>query len=198
MLNRRTLLCAALAPLLLAAPLQAQYPHQYPQPYPTQYPQPYPQQALPPQGLWPQPPAAVEPVTVYRVHNPRTGEHRFTADAGERNGYVLSGRVQDQGVAFRLLPFEGPDLAPLYRLALPNGSTALGIMTVPGYVDPRGPIDKTLGLLSIKPQPGWVSLYEWYHPRAGLWFYTTDPRGETAAAIGYRYQRVVGYVLPAS
>jgi hypothetical protein len=42
-----------------------------------------------------------------------------------------------------------------------------------------------------------VSLYEWYNPRLGLWFYTTDPRGEGAAANGYRYQRIVGYVLPA-
>jgi hypothetical protein len=136
-------------------------------------------------------------VPIYRVHHPQTGEHRFTDDPGERNGYVQFG-FQDEGVAFRLLPAEGPDLAPLYRLALPNGSTVLAIMTVPGFTDPRGPIDKTLGLLSIKQQPGWLGLYEWYNPRTGLWFYTTHPRGEAAAAQGYRYQRVVGYVLPAS
>lgn len=189
MLDRRTLLCAALTPLLLAGPLRAQYP--------PPYPPPYPQHLQPPPGLWPQPPAAVQPVDVYRLTSPRTGEHRFTADAGERDGYARGG-FRYEGVAFRLLPAEGPDLAPLYRLATPNGSAALGIMTVPGYVDPRGPIDKTLGLLSIKPQPGWASLYEWYHPTAGLWFYTTDPRGEGAAALGYRYQRVVGYVLPAA
>lgn len=186
MIDRRTLLGAALAALLLIGPLQAQYPT------------PYPQHLQPPPGVWPQPPASVQPVDVYRLYGPRTGEHRFTDDPGERDGYVRSGAYQYQGVAFRLLPFEGPDLAPLYRLVTPNGSTALGTMTVPGFVDPRGPVDKTLGLLSIKPQPGWLALYEWYHPRAGLWFYTTDPRGETAAAIGYRYQRVVGYVRPAS
>jgi hypothetical protein len=137
-------------------------------------------------------------VPVYRVYDPRSGEHRYTDDPGERTGWLSSGRYQDEGAPFALLPYEGPDLAPLYRLALPNGSTALGIMTQPGYTDPRGPVDKTLGLLSIKQQPGWVSLYEWHNPRRGLWFYTTDPRGEGAQANGYRYSRIVGYVLPAS
>jgi len=188
MIGLRTVLSATLAPLLLTGVLRAQYP---------QYPTPYPQPPPAPPVIWPQPPAALQPVTVYRVVNPRTGEHRFTDDPGERNGYAQSG-FRDEGAAFRLLPVEGPDLAPLYRLALPNGSTALAIMTVPGVRDPRGPIDKTLGLLSIKPQPGWAALYEWYAPRAGLWFYTTDPRGEAAAAAGYRYVRVVGYVLPTS
>jgi hypothetical protein len=188
MIGRRTLLSAALAPLLLTGVLRAQSP---------QYPTPYPQPTTTPQVLWPQPPVPVQTVPVYRLYDPRTGEHRFTDDPGERNGYAQSG-FQVEGVGFGLLPAEGPDLAPLYRLALPNGSTALAIMTVPGYRDPRGPIDRTLGLLSIKPQPGWAALYEWYEPRSGLWFYTTDPRGEVAAALGYRYQRVVGYVLPAS
>jgi hypothetical protein len=184
----RQIYLAALAPLLLAAALPAQS---------QQYPTPFPQQTPAPQVLWPQPPVPVQPVPVYRVTHPRTGEHRFTDDPGERNGYIQSG-FADEGVAFRLLPYEGPDLAPLYRLALPNGSTALCIMIVPGVRDPRGPIDRTLGLLSIKQQPGWAALYEWYHPRAGLWFYTTDPRGEWAAALGYRYQCIVGYVLPPS
>jgi hypothetical protein len=187
MIDRRILLCAALAPLFLAGLLEARSPPWNPLP---------PQSRLP-QGFWPPPPAPLQSVPIFRVHNPRTGEHRFTDDPGERIGFVRSG-FQDEGVAFRLLPFEGPDLAPLYRLALPNGSTVLAIMTVPGFVDPRGPIDKTLGLLSIRQQPGWVSLYEWYNRRSGLWFYTTDPRGEAARDLGYRYQRIVGYVLPAS
>lgn len=186
MIGIRALLATAAAPLLLVGTIPGQYP-QYPAPYPPP----------PPEATWPQPPAAIQPVPVYRLVDPKTGEHRFTDDVGERNGYAQSG-FRDEGVAFRLMPVEGPDLAPLYRLGLPNGSTALAIMTVPGYHDPRGPIDHTLGLLSIKQQPGWMALYEWYAPQSGLWFYTTDPRGEGAAALGYRYQRIVGYVIPAS
>jgi hypothetical protein len=143
-------------------------------------------------------PVQVQTMPVYRAVNPQTGEHRYTDDPGEMNGWVNSGQYRSEGVVFRLLPAEGPDLAPLYRLALPNGSTVLAIMTIPGYKDPRGPIDKTLGLLSIKQQQGWISLYEWYNPNTGLWFYTTDPRGEGAGANGYRYQRIVGYVLAPS
>jgi hypothetical protein len=174
-------------PLFLAAELPAQLGQQFqPQPWQQYQQQPW-QQQFGPVG-----------VPVFRVNNPRTGEHRFTDDAGEQNGWLSRGRFQDEGVVFRLLPEEGPSLAPLYRLALPNGSTALGIMTVPGFVDPRGPIDRTLGLLSITRRTGWVSLYEWYNPRQGLWFYTIDPRGEDAAANGYRYVRIVGYVLPPS
>jgi hypothetical protein len=169
MLRRPIFLLTALAPLFLAAPLPAQL-------------QPVPYQTVP----------------VYRVVNPQTGEHRYTSDQGELFGWTSSGSFRNEGLVFRLLPSEGPDLAPLYRLSLGNGSSVLAIMTIPGYTDPRGPIDKTLGLLSIKSQQGWVSLYEWYNPNTGLWFYTTDPRGEGAAANGYRYQRTVGYVLPPS
>jgi hypothetical protein len=181
MISRPTLLLTALASLYLVALLPAQTPP-YPQPLPSPEPLPSPQGTVP----------------VYRVLNPQTGEHRFSDDAGEVHGYVSSVGFRNEGVRFGLLTNEGPDLTPLYRLALPNGSTALGIMTVPGYKDPRGPVDKTLGLLSIRAQPGWVSLYEWYNPHLGLWFYTTDQRGEGAAGQGYRYQRIVGYVLPAS
>jgi hypothetical protein len=186
----RLTIAGALAPLLLvtSVPGQAQYPQRYQQ---------QPLRADPVQAPWQPPPAPFETVAVYRVSDPRTGEYRFTDDPGELNGYVSSG-FQDEGVAFRLLPDEGPDLAPLYRLALENGATALGIMTRPGYKDPRGPIDKTLGLLSIKQQRGWAPLYEWYNPRRELWFYTTDPRGEGAKQRGYRYEHIVGYVLPAS
>jgi hypothetical protein len=171
MLCRRPVFPIALAALLLAAPL----------PVRAQL-QPFPVQTVP----------------VYRVVSPQTGEHRFTNDQGEMFGFVLSGQFRKEGIVFRLLPAEGPDLAPLYRLGLPNGTTVLAIMTIPGFTDPRGPIVGTLGLLSIRQQPGWVSLYEWWNPNNGLWFYTIDPRGEGAAAAGYRYQRIVGYVLPPS
>src|SRR5947208_858866 len=149
MTGGRTLFLAALAPLFLVAllPGQPREPLGYPR-YSQQFQQPWPNQPGPFDGT----------VSVYRFNNPRTGEHRYTDDPGEAQGWANSGRPQDEGVVFRLLPEEGPDLAPLYRLALPNGSTALGIMTQPGYKDPRGPVDKTLGLLSIRPQRGWVSL----------------------------------------
>jgi hypothetical protein len=41
-----------------------------------------------------------------------------------------------------------------------------------------------------------VALYQWYNPAAGVFFYTTDPRGEAAPVGGYFYQGVVGYVVP--
>jgi hypothetical protein len=168
---------------LLSAPLVPA------QPYPTPWPTPRYPYYRPAPRPW--------TVPVYQLYNPGSGETLFTSEAGDMYGYTSSGSYQNEGVAFRLLAGAGPGLAPLYRLTTANGTFCLGTMTVPGYVDPRGPIDRTLGYISIDRREGWVALYEWYNPATGLWFYTTDPRGGSAPGAGYRYQHVVGYVMPA-
>jgi hypothetical protein len=187
MLIRSVALTAVLATLLATASLPAQPPPPMPLRPSSQYPYPG-QPPIPQSGT----------VAVSRLYNPGNGDHFSTSDPGEVYGYLSSGSYQNEGSVFRLLTSAGPSLAPLYRLTTANGTFALGTMTVPGYVDPRGPIDKTLGYISITQRPGWVALYEWYNPEARFWFYTTDPRGEAAPAGGYRYVHVVGYVMPAS
>jgi hypothetical protein len=185
MFSRTIAFTAALTTLLASTLLPAQPPPPVPLLSSTQYPL---QSPVPRLGT----------VSVFRLNNTLSGGHLYTSDFSEVYGATNSGTFQNEGVVFRLLPTEGPSLAPLYRLATENGTFALGTMTVPGYVDPRGPINKTLGYISITERPGWVALYEWYNRRTGLWFYTLDPRGEAAPAAGYRYVKVVGYVLPGS
>ena len=52
------------------------------------------------------------------------------------------------------------------------------------------------GFAMAQAAPGLVPLYLWVHPRHGLFFYTTNPTGESAAQLGYVSRGAGIFVVP--
>jgi hypothetical protein len=133
---------------------------------------------------------------VYRLFNGQNGDHLYTSDVNEVNTVPAYGFTYE-GPAFAISRVAGAGTVPLYRFHLPNGTHALS--TSPqapsvGYVPPEG----VVGYIWSSAQPGLSALYQWYNPNLGVFFYTTDPRGEAAPGSGFIYQGILGYVAPSA
>lgn len=50
------------------------------------------------------------------------------------------------------------------------------------------------GYVFSSEQPGTVGFYRWRHPESNLHFYTVDPTGEAATALGYVFERIECFV----
>jgi hypothetical protein len=151
-----------------------------------------------PADPWAQPLMQTPPppgfVTIYRLYNYISASPLFTDDFNEVVALVRGGTHRFEGASFFLSANPGPGVLPVARMVRPSGSHFLS--TDPQR-DPRGRPEKVMGGIQTQPAPGWVPLFEWYHPDKDLFLYTTDPRGEIAPQVGYRGGRPIGFVIPA-
>ena len=172
-----TLTAAAAAALLGAATLTAQYP--------TWPSDPYSSRAQP---------GGYQPI--YRLHDRALGDHVYTTDLNEVRTLQLRGTHDYEGVTFSVLsqPYDGT--RPLYRFARPDGKHYLDTRRS-AAIEGGGQLEATLGYVDAAPRAGLVPLQVWVNDRNGLFFYTSDPRGEVAGQIGYSYRGTLGYVAPA-
>lgn len=139
---------------------------------------------------------AIDGPLVFRWWSADATDHFYTTEAnGERalqRGYLY------EGARFRALRPGAPGAVPLYRFFSrsrhehfysvdPNDATAADY-------EPEG----ILGFVAAQAVPGTEPLYRWWNASYSDHFYTTDPNGELARRVGYEYQGIVGYVLPAT
>ena len=135
-------------------------------------------------------------VPIYRLVNASTGDHVFALSANEVAMLQHQGTHRYEGVGFQVFAAAQPGTRPLYRFVLPDGRHLLD--TRSATPDPSARLEFTLGHVANAAGSGLVPLHAWIHPQNGLFFFTTDARGELAPALGYRYEGVLGNVIPAN
>src|SRR5262245_61436571 len=131
---------------------------------------------------------------IYRMLDVASNDHVYARDPNEVNMLRWQGSHRYEGVACQTFADPQPGTRPLYRFVRPDGKHLLD--TRRSTPDPRARLEDLLGYIAAEPRPGLVPLTAWVNPRDGLFFYTTDPRGEFAPNLGYRNEGVLGYVLP--
>jgi hypothetical protein len=107
--------------------------------------------------------------------------------------------MQYAGIECFIFSEPGRDRAPFDRHRNPKGGffyEATGSWLMPRGNRRRGSFELTMGYVSTVPGRRFVAFHEWFHPQADRYFYTVDPTGEKAGELGYKYQGVVGYVVP--
>ena len=141
------------------------------------------------------PEAEIDGPLVFRWWSGEAGDHFYTTEAsGERalqRGYLY------EGPRFRALRPDAPGARPFYRWYSRADTehfytTDAADERAAGY-EPEG----VLGHIGANPLAGTVALHRWWNASCADHFYTTDPEGELARQVGYEYQGIVGYVLPA-
>ncbi len=149
-------------------------------------------------------PAPVEPVVVmYRLYNPNSGEHHYTADKAERDNVVAAG-WNDEGVGW-VAPVKSA--TPVYRLY--NSHEPLGDHH---YTTDKAEYDNCVAAGWTGEGIGWYSddskrmtLHRVYNPNAyamgmtGAHHYTADkPEADYLASIGWRAEGIAWYGVAAS
>ncbi|MBF0579867.1 hypothetical protein IM774_08765 [Erysipelotrichaceae bacterium RD49] len=116
----------------------------------------------------------VEMVDIYRLYNPNTGEHFYTADIYERDGLAANG-WKDEGIGWR----SSLDGDPVYRLYNPNAFGGDHYYTI-STSEANGLVGQGWQL-DLKGKPafyskGDVNVYVQYNPnaRSGAHNYTTS------------------------
>jgi len=156
--------------VLFVAPLAAQFPETGPMPRTTL-------------------------AAVYRLVGTTTNDHLYTVDRNELAVLTQQGTYSYEGVGFLGFTNPQPGLQPLYRFGRADGTHLLDTRPQ-AAADPSARREGVLCYIATTQLPGLVPLYGWVHPQLGLSFYTTHPRGEFAAGLGYQPLGVLGYVAP--
>jgi hypothetical protein len=131
---------------------------------------------------------------VARGYHRNTTQHLYSLSSEEIR--QAPGVRLETGKAFHLAPAAGPGLTAFHRCYLGNGWHVL--TTVPGCEGVTGAVDEgPLGYLAATQLPGTVPLHRMFRPDKPDHFYTTSAaERDAAAAHGYRYEYVAGYVWP--
>lgn len=129
---------------------------------------------------------------VHRMYNGGSGEHFYTATAGEG---TTSGFHQEAANYFQLASSPAPGLVPLHRCLMNYGKHFYTSAPNCEGVSP-GTEEGTLGYLSSTQQCGSVPLYRSYNPGSNDHFYTVDAEENARATQGggYKDEGIIGYV----
>ncbi|HEX4448309.1 MAG TPA: protein kinase [Polyangiaceae bacterium] len=132
---------------------------------------------------------------VFRWWSGEAGDHFYTTEAsGERAlqcGYVY------EGPRFRALRAGAPGARPFYRWYSRRDSEHFYTTDPAGERASGYESEGLLGHIGTNPLAGTVALHRWWNASCADHFYTTHPEGELARQVGYEYQGIAGYVLPA-
>jgi serine/threonine protein kinase len=138
---------------------------------------------------------------LYRLYNPKTGDHFYTMSIAERNNAVAADGYTYEGIASYVFSSQVANSAPLYRLV----STRTGdhfytlsaterdnAVAADGYT-----YEGIAGYVFSTQVPKSVPLYRLYNSKTGDHFYTTSAseRDNAVAVDGYIYERIACYVL---
>ena len=114
---------------------------------------------------------------VYRLYNPNSGEHFYTASADERDGLVEAGWTYEYGCEFTA-PLAGTDDAlPVYRFYNPNGNDHHYTMdeAEAEIIKAAGWRDEGVSFYAyVKNLDKGMPVYRLYNPNDGYHFFTSD------------------------
>ncbi|MBX7105664.1 MAG: hypothetical protein K1X57_16395 [Gemmataceae bacterium] len=134
-------------------------------------------------------------IEVHRLVDCNTNDHVYTTDGNEADVLTRQGTHQYDGPVFRVLGSQVPGSLPLYRFVSAGGRHFLDVQS-PSTVDVTARCESILGFVSGRLANGLVPLYLWVHPQNLLFFYTTDPQGESAGQLGYVPRGAGVFVAP--
>ncbi len=147
----------------------------------------------------PAPPAALQALPFYRLLNPRTGEHFYTTDAGERAKLIAAGYNSERSEG-RVWNGPAPDSVPLYRLYNNQKGDVARHLYVAADTERDAAVrhgwvlESTIGYVYQAHAPQTVPMYRWYKGLpANDHLYTINT--ESFVKLGYTAEGIVFYVL---
>ena len=119
-------------------------------------------------------------IPLFRLLNPKTGDHLYTTSVSERDSAIASFGYQSEGIAGYVFDSQAPGTTPLFRLLNPKTGDHF-------YTTSVSERDGAIASFGYRPEgitcyvfgsqaPGTIPLLRLLNPQTGHHFYTTSDR----------------------